>query len=50
LAHDPSERFNVATNHPNLLADIAQAVEEHRAGLLPVKSQLVEVFQEARAR
>ena len=50
LAHDPSERFNVATNHPNLLADIAQAVEEHRAGLLPVKSQLVEVIQEARAR
>jgi arylsulfatase A-like enzyme len=50
LAQDPSERFNVATNHPNVLADIAKAVEEHRARLLPAKSQLVEVIQEAKAR
>ena len=46
LAHDPSERFNVATNHPAALADIAKAVEEHRAQLVPAKSQLVEVIQE----
>ncbi len=49
LAHDPSERFNVATNHPNVLADIAQAVDEHRAKLRPAKSQLVEVVPEPKA-
>ena len=48
LAYDPSERFNIATNHPDVLADIRKAVAEHRARLLPAKSQLVEVIQEAR--
>jgi arylsulfatase A-like enzyme len=49
LAHDPSERFNLATNHPAVLADIAKAVEEHRAKLVPAKSQLVDVIQETKA-
>jgi arylsulfatase A-like enzyme len=48
LAHDPSERFNIATNHSAVLAEIARAVEEHRAKLVPAKSQLVEVIQEAK--
>lgn len=43
LAQDPSEEFNVATNHPTVLADIARLVEAHRAKLVPAKSQLVEV-------
>ena len=49
VRHDPSERFNVATNHPAVLAGIAKAVEAHRAKLMPAKSQLVEVVPEAKA-
>jgi arylsulfatase A len=48
LAHDPSERFNVATNHTAALADIAKAVELHRAKLVPAKSQLVDVIPEVK--
>jgi arylsulfatase A-like enzyme len=48
LAQDPSEKFNVATNYPTVLADIAQAIEAHRAKLVPAKSQLVEVVPEAK--
>jgi arylsulfatase A len=40
LGHDPSERFNVATNHSDVLADIAKEIERHRATVTPVKSQL----------
>ena len=49
LAHDPSERFNIATNHPAVLAALAQVVEAHRAKLVPAKSQLEEVMPEAKA-
>jgi hypothetical protein len=40
LGHDPSERFNVADAHPDVLADIAKEVERHQATVIPVKSQL----------
>ena len=40
LDHDPSERFNIAADHPNVIADIMQTVEEHRAALTPAPSQL----------
>ncbi len=43
LGHDPSERFNVAADHPDVLAAIAKEVERHRATVTPVKSQLEEV-------
>jgi arylsulfatase A len=43
LRIDPGETFNIASNHPTVLADIAQAVEKHRATVKPVKNQLVEV-------
>ncbi len=42
LAYDPGERFNIASQHPALLADIAKAVERHRATVVPVKNQLEE--------
>jgi arylsulfatase A-like enzyme len=42
LRIDPSETFNVASNHPTVLTDIAKAVEQHRATVKPVKNQLVE--------
>lgn len=40
LEHDPSERFNVAEQHPDILADMQAAVDEHRDALLAAPSQL----------
>jgi arylsulfatase A len=40
LGHDPSERFNVAAAHADVLADIAKEIERHRATVRPAKSQL----------
>ena len=45
LGRDPSERFNVAADHPDVLADIAQEVQRHRATVTPVKSQLEETIK-----
>jgi arylsulfatase A len=39
LDHDPSERFDVAKDHPDVLADIQREVEKHRAALVPGKPQ-----------
>jgi arylsulfatase A len=38
LAHDPSERFDVAKDYPEMLAEIKRAVEAHRATCEPVPS------------
>lgn len=43
LGHDPGERFNVAAEHPEILAQVAEAVAKHRAGVVAAPSQLVEV-------
>lgn len=43
LKVDASETFDVATNQPAVLSQIAQAVERHKATLQPAPSQLVEV-------
>lgn len=40
LGHDPSERFDVANIHPDVLADINKEVERHRRTVIAVKSQL----------
>jgi arylsulfatase A len=37
---DPSERFDVAKDHPDILADIAREVEKHCANLVPGKPQV----------
>jgi hypothetical protein len=39
LEQDPGERFDVAKQHPNVLADIAREVQRHRAGLKPAPPQ-----------
>lgn len=40
LNHDPSERFDVAKDHPEVLESINALVERHRAKLVPPASQL----------
>ncbi len=45
LERDPSEQFEVAKDHPEVLADIAKEVEQHRAKLVPGKPQLEEVIK-----
>ncbi len=44
--HDPSEHFNIATNHPDVLADLQKLAEEHRANLVAAKTQLEETISE----
>lgn len=42
LGHDPSEQFNVAQDHPEVLAQINTLVSKHRSDLVKGKDQLVE--------
>ncbi|MDW8307733.1 MAG: sulfatase [Verrucomicrobiales bacterium] len=39
LGRDPSEQFDVAREHPEVLAEIGREVEKHRAGLQPAPPQ-----------
>jgi len=39
LAEDPSERNNVARDHPEIVADLKRELESHRAGLVRGKPQ-----------
>ena len=40
LDQDPSEKHNVAADHPDVIAEIQKLADEHRAGVEPVASQL----------
>ncbi len=40
LEHDPSEKYDVAKGHPEVIADIRKLVAEHEAGLEAPPSQL----------
>lgn len=40
LGHDASERFDVAKDHPEVLAEIRKTVTEHRATMKPGENQL----------
>jgi arylsulfatase A len=42
VAQDASERFNVASNHTDIIAEMEQAVEKHRATVKPVTNQLAD--------
>jgi len=44
LEVDPGETFNVATNHPTVVADLLREIETHHATMTPVKSQLEDVL------
>ncbi len=41
VRNDPGETFNIAGEHPDVLASIARAVEKHRRALTPGKTQMV---------
>lgn len=43
LKKDPGESFNIAAEHPEILAAIAEAVTKHEAELVRAPSQLVEI-------
>lgn len=40
LEHDPSERFDVARKHPEVIEDLRGELERHRAAVKPGKPQL----------
>lgn len=40
VQRDPSERFDVADKHPEIIKEIEAVVEEHKAGLQPIENQL----------
>ena len=40
LGHDPGEKFNVAQQHPQVIAAIRKAVAEHQATVRPAENQL----------
>jgi len=44
LEHDPSERFDLAAQYPEVIADIQAEVARHRAGLEPVEDQLAKLI------
>ncbi len=48
LGHDPGERFNVAEQHAEVLADIAKELERHRATVTPAKDQLEQAVAETK--
>jgi len=39
LAHDPSERFNVADQHPNVVERLTGLIKSHRASVTPGRPQ-----------
>jgi arylsulfatase A len=40
LGHDPGEKFNLAQQHPQVIAAIRKAVADHQAALRPAENQL----------
>jgi len=42
LSHDPSEQFDIASNHPEIIQEINSLVEEHRLKLVKGKDMLAE--------
>jgi arylsulfatase A-like enzyme len=50
LGHDPGENFDLSKQHPEVIAEILKVVEEHRAGVKPVPSQLEKVIEKPAAK
>jgi len=41
LEHDPSEKYNIAAHHPEVIEEIDKLVESHKKTVEPVENQLV---------
>lgn len=44
LAHDPSEKYDIASDHPEVIKEIEALVEQHRLTVEPVESQLEKII------
>ncbi len=40
LSIDPSEKYNIANEYPEVIAEIKKVLEQHRAGIKQVENQL----------
>ena len=40
LEHDPSEKYDVGKKHPEVIADLRKEIEDHKANLVALDSQL----------
>lgn len=40
IEHDPSEKFDVAKDHPDIIAELTRLIKQHRTTIKPIKSQL----------
>lgn len=49
LEHDPGERFDIARDHPEVIAQIRRIVAEHQASLVPVPNQLEKVISKPKS-
>lgn len=45
LEHDPSERFDIATQHPGTIGELRELADRHRASIAPVEDQLIKVIR-----
>jgi arylsulfatase A len=45
LGHDPSEKYDIAQAHPDVIAEIRKEVERHRRTLVPAADQLAPVIK-----
>ncbi len=46
LNHDPSEKYDIAKKHPEVIEEILKVVERHKTTVKPVKDQLAERITE----
>ncbi len=46
LGHDPSEKHNIAKDHPEIIEQIKQLAEQHRKGIKPVENQLTKKIED----
>jgi len=46
LGNDPSEKYDISKEHPEIIADILKEVEKHRANLVPGEDQLTKRLDE----
>ena len=46
LEHDPSEKYDIAESHPEVIAEIIRMVEEHKQTVKPVTDQLAIPLEE----